>query len=325
MKTFASLFTGFGGADFGAIAAGLVPIWGIEKDPNVGNIGHFNLSKRCPPEFRYQTRFQDVRETDWSNQKPVDWLHASPPCVRASTANNGKETPEDMELAEAICRAIQALKPQCFSLENVAGYGRFKAFECIQECLKQNEYYFNIAVVDAADFGVPQNRVRLFLIATKKLINPAWFIPIGIKKVSWHEAIADLILIPELKETTLTGWQKQALLNKFYAAKLPNLIIQRSGARKKNGMPNNTIRLANSPMFTIKSMGGNVRPSCQQATIVFNGQPLKPDIQCYARWQTFPYDYQFSGDFKLDIKGIGNAVPPLMMEAIINAQKHTWA
>jgi hypothetical protein len=143
--------------------------------------------------------------------------------------------------------------------------------------------------------------------------------------VSWKEAIADLI--PTLKLTTLTGWQKQAILKAHDVLPTPHtellkctteLVIQRSGARKKDGIPNNTIRLAHQPMFTVKAMSGKVRVSPKQATIVLDGQPYEADTRCLARWQTIP-SYQFSGNLILDTMAIGNAVPPLMMQKIITS------
>lgn len=96
---------------------------------------------------------------------------------------------------------------------------------------------------------------------------------------------------------------------------VPDLVIQRSGARQKGGVYANTIRLPDEPIFTIKAMSGNV----QQATLIVNGKRLKPDIRCYARWQTFPDSYQWSDDFKLNIKICGDAVPPRMFQQIVEA------
>jgi DNA (cytosine-5)-methyltransferase 1 len=139
--------------------------------------------------------------------------------------------------------------------------------------------------------------------------------------VSWKEAIADLI--PTLKPTTLTGWQKEAITEKatFQTSfnTLKPFVIQRSGARKKGGVPNNTIRLAHQPMFTIKAMSGKVRVSAKQATIVISGQPYEADPHCLARWQTIPDSYELSGNLILDTMAIGNAVPPLMLQKIITS------
>ena len=100
---------------------------------------------------------------------------------------------------------------------------------------------------------------------------------------------------------------------------MDSFVIQRSGARKKDGIPNNTIRLAHQPMFTVKAMSGNIRTSVNQVTIVIDSQPYQADERCLARWQTIPDWYQFSDDHRLNVKMIGNAVPPLMMQKIIES------
>ena len=321
---------GGGGATLGAIAAGLNPIWGIEKDKKIATVAYLNCGKHAV----YVKDIRDLPDVFWENQQHPDWLHASPPCVNASLANNGTETQEDMELAEAICRAVSILKPKYFSLENVAGYKNFKCFLFIEKRLLEMGYAYDHKVFDCSEYGVPQSRKRLFLVASERNFRSTFFFWERLKKqepIGWYEAIADLI--PTLEPTKLTASQSQALVNNHKVLtnstetdtlfrQIPDLVIQRSGARKKDGIYANTIRLSDEPMFTIKSMSGNVRPSVQQATIVVNGQPLQPDIRCYARWQTFPDSYQWPTDFKLAMKICGNAVSPLMMKQNIEAVIH---
>ena len=100
------------------------------------------------------------------------------------------------------------------------------------------------------------------------------------------------------------------------------MAIQNAGNRKKDGQQNHIIRLADYPIWTIKAMSGNVRVNPHQATLIIDGKVLRPTIECYARWQTFPDSYQWSNDFKLNVKICGNAVPPLMMKQIVEAVIH---
>ena len=314
---FASLFTGMGGADLGANMAGLTPIWGVEINPAIANLAQSNFPD-C------QILKGDVGRFDYSRLEHPDWLHASPPCVNASRAKNGKETDIDHYLAEGICKAIAVLKPEYFSLENVAGYKNFLSIRKITSCLWTNGYFFDFRVFDCAQYGIPQSRKRFILVASRNY--SAFFldhVPLA-PILSWKEAITDLI--PSLKPTTLTQWQKEAIAEKFAVTGavhstlfqyVGNFVIQRSGARKKDGIPNNTIRLSFQPMFTIKAMSGTQRPSVKQATIVISGKPYEADTRCLARWQSIPDSYQFSGNLILDTMAIGNAVPPLMLKKII--------
>jgi DNA (cytosine-5)-methyltransferase 1 len=314
MLGFASLFTGGGGAELGAIQAGLTPIWGVEIDPKIAVVAKRNLG--------HEMLIGDVTHMDFIWCDKPDWLHASPPCVNASQANNGKETQEDIDLAQAICRAIEILKPAYFSLENVRGYQKFKAFEKIEDWLSFCGYDSITSIYNVADYGVPQDRYRLFLVAKKGKLN--FFDLPKQKPVGWHEAIADLV--PTLNPTTLTDWQKKAIIEKARLQTSFNtnkpFVIQRSGARKKDGIPNNTIRLKDEPMFTIKAMSGEERPSVKQATLIIDGKPYEADTRCLARWQTFPDDYQWSRDLKLDTRIGGNAVPPKFFAQLIKEVLH---
>jgi DNA (cytosine-5)-methyltransferase 1 len=322
MLGFASLFTGGGGAELGAIQAGLTPIWGIEKDPDIVNVSQKNFDH---PIIKTDLLAYSKMDFGWrvikKEYKAPDWLHASPPCVRASSANNGTETQEDIDLAQAICRAIEVLNPEYFSLENVSGYRNFLAFTTILLKLESLGYHHDARIVDCSCYGVPQSRKRLFLVASKKHSVMNWCDRLQEveKKIGWYEAIADLV--PTLNPTTLTDWQKKAIIEKARLQTSFNtnkpFVIQRSGARKKDGIPNNTIRLKDEPMFTIKAMSGEERPSVKQATLIIDGKPYEADTRCLARWQTFPDDYQWSGDLKLDTKIIGNAVPPKFFAQLI--------
>ena len=317
--TYADICMGYGGATQGAMDADLALSWGIEKDPDIAYWADKNFSK-----YKHQVVRKDVRDVDFNALSIPDWLHTSLPCTTATIANKKGESQEDIDLAKAVCRAIEILQPQYFSLENVAGYQKYESFDLIKSCLFANDYdHFSYRVLDCSDYGVPQTRKRLFLIASKNHSAKDWSSRLQEveKKVSWYDAIADLI--PTLKPTNLTGWQYSAISHKLghlpTSLDCPDLVIQRSGARKKDGVPNNTIRLKDEPMFTIKAMSGKKRPSVKQATIVIDGQAYEADTRCLMRWQTFSDDYQTSGNLILDTKGFGNAVPPLMFSQIIRS------
>jgi DNA (cytosine-5)-methyltransferase 1 len=316
MLGFASLFTGGGGAELGAIQAGLTPIFGVEKDPEIAKVFEVNFPETL-------TINADIKRVLLGRmiefKDPIDWLHASPPCVRASSANNGKEAREDIDLAQAVCRAIEILKPAYFSLENVRGYQKFKAFEKIEDWLSFCGYDSITSIYNVANYGVPQDRYRLFLVAKKGKLN--FFDLPKQKPMGWYEAIADLI--PTLKPTGLTDSQKECLKSRGYDLEnLPDLAIRRNGHRKVKGIPAITICPADKPIFTILARSGKVRPSPKQATLIIDGKPYEADTRCVARWQTFPDDYQWSGDLKLDTKIIGNAVPPKFFAQLIKEVLH---
>jgi len=75
---FASLFSGGGGSDLGAIAAGLTHAWGLEYDPQIADVYRQNIG---------ECHVLDILEANPHDFEPVDWLHASPVCKAFSSAN----------------------------------------------------------------------------------------------------------------------------------------------------------------------------------------------------------------------------------------------
>ena len=129
MPTFASLFTGGGGADIGALSAGYDLSWGIEIDNKIAEWGNKNLGGNIQG-----ADILDVPSQDFST---VDLLHASPPCPNFSVANNkGSENAIDIGLASAVADFIRCLRPKFFTLENVGAYRKSKSYGRIVDALK---------------------------------------------------------------------------------------------------------------------------------------------------------------------------------------------
>jgi DNA (cytosine-5)-methyltransferase 1 len=202
MKTFASLFSGGGGADLGAIAAGLTHLWGVEHDAKIAKIYQQNIG---------EVVCRDILELDPSNFDSPDWLHASPPCQSFSTANAKKgEKNNDIKIGHKVAEFIEVLQPQYFSLENVRAYRDSRSFQIIVEALNANGYNCQSEIINATDYGVPQSRERLFLIAYKGDLRWFWNpFASSAKQVGWYEAIADLL--PSLPDSKLADWQIKAL------------------------------------------------------------------------------------------------------------------
>lgn len=338
MKTFASLFSGGGGADIGAILAGLKSIWAVELDPQIAEIYAANI--------KHNPLTKSIAQVDPKQLERPDVLWASPPCQAYSIARDKKLLArDDANIGLAIVPFLELLQPPIFILENVEGYRTSKPFYTIIDVLHRLGYLTQWEVLNAADFGVPQTRRRLILRAVKNSFVPS--LPQPQKWRGWYEAIADLI--PRLRPTQLAPWQLKrlpsGLLNDFLidsknadpngfptvrfksepiftvcaaiSKGLPKaVLLERSGAR--NGSLN--LRLAQQPAWTIKSSittdgKGNERNAFINALV--EGQVLSLNIRSLARLQTFPDWYTLPESTALAGRIIGNAVPPLMAKLLI--------
>jgi DNA (cytosine-5)-methyltransferase 1 len=194
-KTIFTLFSGGELAGVGARNAGFDHLGGIEYDPQIAGVAILN---------GFDLTVADILGCRPEDFPRPDLLHASPVCTRASTANkkSGGESSLDIAMGEKIAEFIQVMLPDCFTLENVERYRKFKALEHILKALEENNYFYDIRVLNAADFGVPQSRRRLFL----RAVRGGWVpnLPQPVKWKGWYEAIEDL------RPGNWTGFQKNS-------------------------------------------------------------------------------------------------------------------
>jgi DNA (cytosine-5)-methyltransferase 1 len=288
--TSADLFSGCGGVAQGMKQAGFTHAWGLEFDPAIAEIYRANHG---------QVYVQNILDADPMKFEKVDLLHASPVCKSYSSAKtDAKETQLDLDCAAKVCEFIRTLQPQYFTLENVAEYGNHEAFNNIIETLYSQGYWLNCQVLNAADFGAPQSRRRLILIAIKSGFIPS--LPPKEKHIGWYQAISDLI--PNCKQSDFADWQKnmtKGIIKPF---------VMSSTEQRAN-----TVRYANQPIFTIKASDRDPR------ALIESGETIQLNLDCLARLQSFPKDYIWGDKIEPIRKGIGNAVPPLLYEKVIGS------
>jgi DNA (cytosine-5)-methyltransferase 1 len=332
-KTFASLFTGGGLADIGAKQAGYSLLWGVELDPTIAAVAQQNLGHPVYP--------ASVVEMDWATLERPDHLHMSPPCQDFSVAKStGKISNDNDALAQACTDAIKALEPSTVTLENVEGYRKAKGFQAIVDALWGLGYWVNVDVLNSADFAVPQTRRRLILRAVKGGFPRPLPEPVKPWK-GWYQAIEDLI--PTLPETQFAAWQ---------LARLPEEFKQTCFIEDQNSSRDATIRGVDEPVPTVIS-GALRRPSSSPKALLLSkdkgdysdghrwqdesavtatandngrrravtpsGRVVRMTPRALARFQTMPDWYALPEKTALACRIIGNGVPCLMMQRIMEA------
>ena len=341
-KTITTLFSGIGGVDLGAIAAGFEPCESVEFDPQLAELHKANIGGKC--------HVMNILDCNPFRFERPSVLHASPVCKSYSTANANKgEKQLDVDCARKVAEFIKVLQPPIFTLENVEAYrrthdknGKKTAFGHIVEMLYSQGYWLNCQVLNAADFSVPQSRRRLILIAVKSGFIPA--LPLPEKHIGWYEAIKDKV--HDLPDSKLADWQLKALPDEiresllidttntsrkatlktahqpsftFLASHILHshtpqaILIENTGARSDRPLQT---RAADEPVWTLRAMGQDGH--WHRANALLENAKIKAlDIACLARLQSFPDNYKWSGKKSLDGKGIGNSVPPLMYQKLI--------
>lgn len=248
MRTLRTLCSGGELFGVGARAAGYAHVEGYEIDPKIAAVAQRN---------GFDVRAADVCEVPYETLPPVDHLHISPSCKNASQANQkGKdesgeplprETAGDLAVADASCRAIRAHQGATFTLENVWGYRSFESFDRIRAALADAGFSYEYWHLNSADYGVPQTRKRLILIARRGL----WRIQrphpthrnggdmFHARWRGWYAAIEDIL--HTLPPTKPAPWQLARLPKEL----TKTIIVHRNDMRP---MPT---RYADEPIFTI--------------------------------------------------------------------------
>ncbi|WDD36476.1 DNA cytosine methyltransferase (plasmid) [Nostoc sp. UHCC 0926] len=179
------LFAGGGGIEAGMVQAGIRPVIAVEFDPTKPNLSraipsaHFVNAKTHHHNFNeygcriIQLTVQEVAQSRFLGfPRHPDYLHASPVCANVSLAHTAKagkgiETADDLTAVIAVAEAIRQLQPRVFTLENVPRYQNSQSFAIILDALEQEGYSVDYSVVNMADFGLPQARRRLVLVASR--------------------------------------------------------------------------------------------------------------------------------------------------------------
>lgn len=157
------LFAGAGGFTVGAKLAGVDVVWAADHNPDavkwhsLNNPGAVHV---C----------QDLHQADWSQVPAHDMLLASPCCqghskARGKTQDNPQHD-ASRSTAWAVVSACEYHRPPVAIVENVlefAGWTLYPAWRMAMEALG---YQVAPHIIDAADHGAPQHRIRLFLICT---------------------------------------------------------------------------------------------------------------------------------------------------------------
>lgn len=196
------LFSGAGGLSLGFEEAGFDVAAAIEIDPIHCAVHHFN--------FPYTTTIcasvtdltgEEIRQRAHLEEQDIDVVCGGAPCQGFSMIGLRAMDDPRNQLVFHFVRLVNEMKPKYFVFENVKGLtvGAHKKFlqEVVEAFLKIGyEILLPWRVLNAAEFGVPQDRQRLFLIGARHGITLPEY-PMPTERVTVADAIADLPNVDE--------------------------------------------------------------------------------------------------------------------------------
>jgi DNA (cytosine-5)-methyltransferase 1 len=320
-----SIFAGVGGGVFGARAAGYEIIGAVEFDPKIADYYYQN--------HQSMVLIQDVKDVDPSvfkvDKSKTLTVQISPPCTQYSSANLFQDHNSPSALALDNCyHILDYLKPDRIIIENVRAFQNSAPMDRFRKWLNISGYTYIEQIVSCANIGVPQSRIRYFLMAvkghklsylprthTEKSSNQLNLFGDNLKPwVGWYEAIKDLIRNMEITE--LSPNQKLALREwNLNHPQLPRLLIPTIGYHSDLPPVYSDRQLAPTVKAMMMSDGDSERKGCWR--LIDNCEVREMNVRGLARLQTFPDDMILSGNKGLDCKMIGNAVSPIVMQRIL--------
>lgn len=309
-----SLFSGAGGLDLGFVRAGFDIAMANEFDKTIW--ATYEKNHRAP---LIKGDIRDIKESDFPDK--VDGIIGGPPCQSWSEAGALRGIDDDRgKLFFDYIRILRDKQPKFFLAENVSGMLSNRHSEAVQNIVSRFEecgYDVTIDLVNAADYGVPQDRKRVFYIGFRKDLNvkfkfPEPTTPLAEQKKTMSDAIGDLVdsAVPALPKNKTNG--KLEIPNHEYF----------TGAYSTIFMSRNRVRAWDQQAFTVQASGRQcqLHPQAPEMILVEKNKrifvPGKEELyrrltvrEC-ARIQGFPDDFEFIyTDVNTGYKMIGNAVP----------------
>ena len=360
------LFCGTGGLALGLQQSGFNHKALIEWDKDSCENIQANINNGFGLVSDWKVVQSDVRLVDFKKEyRGVHLVSGGPPCQPFSLGGKHQAYKDSRDMFPQAVRAVRELKPEAFIFENVKGLLRqsFSSyFNYIllqlqhpdiekaegmtwQEHLamleeyhttcgeKELTYHVVFRLLNAADYGVPQQRFRVVIVGFRNDIDANWSFPepthskdalLYSKFVTGEYWKKYGMAMPEIPEKDLVAVER---VRKNPPTLLPWVTVRdalcdlpepkegqitgvanheyRGGARTYAGHSGSAL---DEPSKTIKA-GAHGVPGGENMVILDDGSQRYYTVRESARIQTFPDDYTFNGSWTESMRQIGNAVP----------------
>lgn len=322
------LFAGAGGLGLGLSAAGFDVITSVEWNRDAAQ----TLRRSAPSGEVIEA---DVRDLSFHRFAGVDVVAGGPPCQPFSTGGKQRSTSDERDMIPEFIRAVAEVRPRAFVMENVPGLMAPRCEAYLGRVLRHFVdlgYLTTVGLLDAADFGVPQSRRRLLLTGLRGRLAPATPEPThgvgGMPRRTAGDVLRSDVGFGEPNRSIVTYARNPDLRPNPYHGHLFN----------GGGRP---IDLSKPAPTILASAGGNKTHfvdtlgavPAYHAELSAGGRPRsglfeggrRLSIEESAALQTFPASTRLAGSRSSQYTQVGNAVPPVLAEAVARAVLRTLA
>ncbi len=279
-----------------------------------------------------------IDENFLKNYKNISGVIGGPPCQGFSLAGRRSEDDERNKLYQEYFKTLSIINPDFFVIENVTGILSMKNGEVKDDIIKKaNDIGYNVYLdkLIASDYGVPQNRIRVFFIGIKKELDKGKFtFPKKFNyKVTCEEALSDLPSLDnndnneEYKTSPTSKYQKEMRNNcdkvynheqTFHTDETKELISHVPEGGSIKDLPDE-LRGNRKYSSLLRRMNRKTQSNTIDTghrTYFHYKENRILSVREAARIQSFPDNYVFSGSKVNQYKQVGNAVPPLLAEQV---------
>lgn len=324
-----SLFSGCGGMDKGFEDAGYKRVWANDFDADAQAVFKLNLG---------EIDGRDITQVPVEDIPECDIIIAGFPCQPFSNAGSRRGVYDERgELYLECLRIIESKYPRVVLFENVKGLlssrhqsGK-KLIDVIKEDLEKIGYRVNYKVVNASDYGVPQNRERMILVGLREDVGKSFEFP-PVQEDKSKLTLRNILDVPSETPNQSSYWP--------YSPQAQNMIEQIPEGGSWKSIPyeklsprfqriRNDMKRYHAPnfyrRFSRDEINGTITASAQPENcgITHPTENRRYTIREIARIQSFPDDFIFIDESQKDIvamyKVIGNAVPCYLARVIASA------
>lgn len=366
------LFAGAGGLAMGVSLAGFESLAVVEWDKWACDTVRENQKRGFPLVQDWPLWEGDVRTFDWSTiPENIDLLAGGPPCQPFSMGGKHRAFGDSRDMFPATVEVVRRLKPKAFIVENVKGLTRstfanyyqyiLLQLEFPEVSLKESESWsdhlkrlqlekssgalhlsgltYNVVptLVNAADYGVPQKRERVFIVGFRSDLDVRWSFP---RPTHSFEALLysqwingeywDRHKIASKQRPAMPTRLQPAVrqLSSLFAPEerpwrtvrdalidmpdprhaVPGQFINHTFQNGAKTYPGHTGSPLDLPAKTLKA-GDHGVPGGENMMVLDNGGVRYFSARESARLQTFPDGYIFHGSWSETMRQLGNAVP----------------
>lgn len=309
--TFVDVCSGAGGLALGLERAGFEPRLVLDEDDDACR----TLRANRPHWDVLQMDLLDFDPSEHPQSLDVDLLSAGLPRVKSNATAARAESGEEERLLKAAVYLAHAVRPRALLVENVPSladserFRDFREFACAE--LQHLGYEFSWFILNAADFGVPQDRRQGVLVAIREQWFPAFRppSPTVAEHVSVGEALADSM--------RSRGWKGAERWAAQAAAVAPTLVGGSKGRGGADLGPTGSKRRWERLGVNAHSLGDEIPESDFVWDPELGRQGLvKLTVGQAALLQGFPPDWEITGRKTARYRQVGHASPPPVGEAL---------